>query len=105
MYETEKCQFTRNYSELAGLQKERTLTYLVAAQAGGVIFSLRREDRMKVCRESCFIPQISFARARDIAILMMENSVSETVWKDLLEELGIQYTMLESTQNQFEQTA
>ena len=100
MPENKTYQLSRCYSELDGLQRAKTLTCSVIAKNGGSAIVLTSKSKENVDTETCLLPETPYERAKDIATMLVENSLEIGIWMDVLEEIGVKYVPVESLQLQ-----
>lgn len=96
MSENKTYELSHHFSRLENLQKEKTVTYSVIDRDGGSIIILKRLTPEKTCTESCFLPETGFNYAKNIAVLLCENSFDINTWKEALDDIGIKYVLTES---------
>lgn len=96
MSEKKTYQLSHHFSNLKNLQQEKTITYSVLDRNGGSMISLEGLTPESEYIESCFLPGTAFAYAKDIAVLLCENSIDMSTWKETLDEIGIEYILTES---------
>lgn len=96
MSEKRRYQLSHHFSNLNSLQSEKTITYSVLDRDGGSVISLEGLTPKAAYTESCFLPGTAFAYAKDIAVLLCENSIDISTWKEALDEIGIEYILTES---------
>lgn len=96
MTENKTYQLSRHFSRLESLQNEKTVTYSVLDRDGGSTIILKRLTPENTYTESCFLPDITFSYAKNIAVLLCENSFDISTWKEALEDIGIRYVLTES---------
>lgn len=90
-----KCQMSKEYVGLDGLQKGRSVTYSVLSENDGSVIDLKCQSEETVCRESCFFPGMPFERAKDIAKMLLDNGVESGVWINVLDDMEIDFIVAE----------
>lgn len=96
MLKADTYQLSRCYSELKGLQKAKTITYSVFAKDNGAIIALRSKSKEEIYAQSCFLPETSYEKAKDIATMLIENSLEKSIWINILDEIGVRYILMDS---------
>lgn len=96
MLKMRKYELSHHFSRLENLQSEKTLTYCVLENEDYTTISLERTTPTNKYTESCLLPGIDFAYAKNIAILLCENGFDISTWKELLDDMEVKYIVIES---------
>lgn len=96
MSEKKTYEMSHHFSKLESLQDEKTVTYSVVDRGGGSVIILKRLTPEKIYTESCFLPGTEFNYAKNIAVMLCENSFDMNTWKEALDDIGIKYVLTDS---------
>lgn len=90
-----KCQMTKEYSAIDGIQRGRRITYSVSSEENGAVIELISQTGETQCSESCFFPNMPFERAKDIAVMLSENGLESGIWINVLDDMELDFIITE----------
>lgn len=89
-------KFSRHFSEIEGLQKPSIVSYYAEPLPSGVALSVKEESENSTKAEFCICPDLTGAFATKLLQLAYENNFGLGCWFNLLDDLGIRYSVVPS---------
>lgn len=89
-----KIEYTHQYSEIEGLQSEKTVTYLMETLNEGIKLTVTLMKGKIINKESCVCRNIDCQRGMNILKFLYENSVEINNWFDVLNNCDVEFNLV-----------